>query len=73
MKSYIADTLIGIFAFDETGNILNFIDFDDDLTKVVEFYDALEDNIIQKVFENFLLELKNSGFNEFIFDKLPGH
>ena len=27
MKSYIADTLIGIFGLDETGNILNFIDF----------------------------------------------
>ncbi len=68
MKSYIADTLIGIFAFDETGNILNFIDFDDDSEKIVEFYNALENDIIQKVFENFLLELKNSGFNEFIFD-----
>ncbi len=68
MKSYIADTLIGIFAFDETGNILNFIDFNDDFTKIVEFYNALENDIIQKVFENFLLELNNSGFNEFIFD-----
>ena len=68
MKSYIADTLIGIFAFDEAGNILNFIDFDDDHEKIVEFYDALENNIIQKVFENFLLELENSGYNEFIFD-----
>ena len=68
MKSYIADTLIGIFAFDETGNILNFIDFDDDYEKIIEFYEALDNNTIQKVFENFLLELENSGFNEFIFD-----
>ncbi|MFX1417377.1 MAG: C/D box methylation guide ribonucleoprotein complex aNOP56 subunit [Promethearchaeota archaeon] len=68
MKSYIADTLIGIFAFDETGNILNFIDFDDDHEKILEFYESLENNIIQKVFENFLVQLKNSGFNEFIFD-----
>ncbi len=68
MKSYIADTLIGIFAFDEIGNILNFIDFDDDYEKVIEFYIALDSDIIQKVFEHFLLELKNSGFNEFIFD-----
>ncbi len=68
MKSYIADTLIGIFAFDEIGNILNFIDFDDDYEKVIEFYIALEGDIIQKVFEHFLQELKNSGFNEFIFD-----
>jgi len=68
MKSYIADTLIGIFAFDETGNILNFIDFDDDIEKIIEFYNALDGNIIQIEFENFLLELKNSGFEEFIFD-----
>ena len=68
MKSYIADTLIGIFAFDEIGNILNFIDFDDDYDKITEFYYALDSDIIQKVFENFLLELKNSGFNEFTFD-----
>ncbi|MFW9998950.1 MAG: C/D box methylation guide ribonucleoprotein complex aNOP56 subunit [Candidatus Hodarchaeota archaeon] len=68
MKSYIADTLIGIFAFDETGNILNFIDFDDDYKKILEFYDALSNNVIQKVFENFLLQLENSGFNEFLFD-----
>lgn len=68
MKSYIADTLIGIFAFDEMGNILNFIDFNDDYEKIIEFYNALESDIIQKVFENFLLELKNSGSNEFIFD-----
>jgi len=68
MKSYIADTLIGIFAFDETGNILNFIDFDDDYVKIIEFYDTIDKNLIQKVFEDFLLELKNSGFNEFLFD-----
>ena len=68
MKSYIADTLVGIFAFDETGNILNFIDFDGDNEKIIEFYEALDNNIVLKVFEVFLLELKNSGFDEFIFD-----
>ena len=68
MKSYIADTLMGLFAFDETGNILNFIDFNGEYEKIIEFYDALENNIIHKVFEDFLLELKNSGFNEFLFD-----
>ncbi|MFX0105689.1 MAG: C/D box methylation guide ribonucleoprotein complex aNOP56 subunit [Candidatus Hodarchaeota archaeon] len=68
MKSFIADTLIGIFAFDETGNILNFIDFNDDIAKIIEFYEALDNNIIQKVFEDSLSDLKNSGFNEFIFD-----
>jgi len=68
MKSYIADTLIGIFAFDEAGDILNFIDFDDDYGKIIEFYNTLDKNVIQKIFEDFLLELKNSGFNEFLFD-----
>ena len=70
MKSYIADTLIGIFAFDESGNILNFIDFNDDNEKISEFYNALENDIIQKIFEVFLLDLNNSGFNEFIFDNI---
>ncbi len=68
MKSYIADTLIGIFAFDETGNILNFIDFDGDNAKIIEFYNAIEKNVILKIYEDFLLELTNSGFSEFIFD-----
>ncbi|MFX0145033.1 MAG: C/D box methylation guide ribonucleoprotein complex aNOP56 subunit [Candidatus Hodarchaeota archaeon] len=70
MKAYIADTLIGIFAFDVSGNILNFIDFNNDYDKIIEFYNALDRNIIQKIYENFLLELKNSGFNEFIFDNM---
>jgi nucleolar protein 56 len=68
MKSYIADTLIGIFAFDGSGNILNFIDFNDDYNRIIEFYNAVDRNIIQEIYEDFLLDLKNSGFNEFIFD-----
>ncbi len=70
MKSYIADTLIGIFAFDESGNILNFIDFDDNYEKIIEFYNALDNNVIQKIFEDFLLDLKNAGFDELIFDNM---
>ncbi len=68
MKSYIADTLIGIFAFDETGNILNFIDFDDDYTKIVEFFNSLDNGIVQNVFTNLLVELKRAGYDEFVFD-----
>ena len=68
MKSYIADTLIGIFAFDETGNIVNFIDFNNDIEKIIEFYNTIDKDVIQKVLENFLSELKSSGFNEFLFD-----
>ncbi|MFX1377397.1 MAG: C/D box methylation guide ribonucleoprotein complex aNOP56 subunit [Promethearchaeota archaeon] len=68
MRSYIADTLVGIFAFDETGNILNFIDFENEKQKIIQFFDAINNGIIQSVYEEFLLELKNSGFDEFIFD-----
>lgn len=68
MKSYIAETLFGIFAFDETGNILSFIDFNGNKQKIIKFYDDMENDVIQEEYEGFLLELKNSGFNEFIFD-----
>ncbi|MFX1241129.1 MAG: C/D box methylation guide ribonucleoprotein complex aNOP56 subunit [Promethearchaeota archaeon] len=70
MKSYIADTLIGIFALDESGNILNFIDFDDNHEKIIEFYNALDNNTVQKIFEDFLLDLKTVGFDELIFDNI---
>ncbi|KKM85126.1 hypothetical protein LCGC14_1292150 [marine sediment metagenome] len=68
MKSYIADTLIGIFAFDEAGNILNFNDFNGNHEKIIEFYNAIENEVVHVIYENFLFELKNSGFYEFIFD-----
>jgi nucleolar protein 56 len=68
MKSYIADTLNGIFAFDESGNILSFLDFEDDKQKIIQFFEAIQEGTIQKIYEEFLLELKNSGFDEFIFD-----
>ncbi|MFX1478079.1 MAG: C/D box methylation guide ribonucleoprotein complex aNOP56 subunit [Promethearchaeota archaeon] len=68
MKAYIADTLVGVFTFDETGNILNFLDFEDNTQKIVQFYNAIDDGVIQNVYENLLLELKNSGFDKFIFD-----
>jgi nucleolar protein 56 len=68
MKSYIIDTFQGLFVLDETGNILNFIDFNDDNQKIIDFYVSLENDIILKEYENLLLELNNSGFDEFIFD-----
>jgi nucleolar protein 56 len=70
MKSYIADTLIGIFALDESGNIINFIDFGDNYENIIEFYNALDNHIIQKIFEDFLVDLKNVGFDELIFDNM---
>jgi len=68
MKCFIVDTLIGVFAFDETGNILNFIDFNSNNQKIIEFYESIDLGLIEKEYEHFLLELKNSGFDEFIFD-----
>ncbi|MHA2394148.1 MAG: C/D box methylation guide ribonucleoprotein complex aNOP56 subunit [Promethearchaeota archaeon] len=68
MKSYIADTFFGIFAFDDTGNILSFIDFQNDKQKIIHFYIDIQDGILQSRYKDFLLELKNSGFDEFIFD-----
>ncbi|MFX0021344.1 MAG: C/D box methylation guide ribonucleoprotein complex aNOP56 subunit [Candidatus Hermodarchaeota archaeon] len=70
MKSYIADTLIGIFALDESGTILNFIDFDGNYDKIIEFYNSLENNVLEKIYEHFLLDLKNAGFDELIFDNI---
>ncbi|MHA2324819.1 MAG: hypothetical protein ACXACB_05435, partial [Promethearchaeota archaeon] len=68
MKSYIADTFVGIFALDETGNILNFVDFENVSQNVIQFYNDIDDGVVQKVYEEFLLELKSSGFDVFIFD-----
>lgn len=68
MKCFIVDTLIGVFAFDEAGNILSFIDFDSNTQKIIEFYESIDLGVIEKKYEQFLLDLKNSGFDEFIFD-----
>ncbi|MHA1661521.1 MAG: C/D box methylation guide ribonucleoprotein complex aNOP56 subunit [Promethearchaeota archaeon] len=68
MKCYVADTLIGIFAFDESGNVLNFIDFNGKNQKIIEFYESLEKGIILEEYNDLIMELKSSGFKEFIFD-----
>ncbi len=68
MKCFIVDTFIGVFAFDETGNILNFIDFDGNTQTIIEFYNSIDLGIIEKEYEQFLGELKTSGFDEFKFD-----
>jgi nucleolar protein 56 len=68
MKCFIIDTLIGIFAIDELGNILNFILVSDSSQKVIEFYQSLNEGILLKDYKDFLKELANSGFNSFIFD-----
>ena len=65
--TYIVDTFFGIIAIDEDGNILDFMDFEEDHEKIVEFYNALDSDIIQEEFEIFLSGLNTFGA-EFIFD-----
>ena len=68
MKCYIIDTFEGIFALDDSGNIVNFRDFDDDSQRIIKFYEALKDDIVVEDYEKLIIELKNSGFDEFIYD-----
>ncbi|HEY0089630.1 MAG TPA: C/D box methylation guide ribonucleoprotein complex aNOP56 subunit [Candidatus Lokiarchaeia archaeon] len=68
MKCFVVDTKIGIFAFDETGTILNYLNFYNTEQKVIEFYESLDRNLLLNDLDNFVEELKSSGFNEFIFD-----
>lgn len=68
MKCFVADTKIGIFAFDETGTILNYVNFYNTEQKVIEFYESLDRNLLLNDLDNFIEELKSSGFSEFIFD-----
>ena len=68
MKCYVVDTYEGVFALDDSGNIVNFRDFDDDSQRIIKFYEAIEDDIIIQDYEMLITELKNSGFDEFIYD-----
>ena len=68
MKCYIVDTLSGIFALDDSSNTINFLDFNDDEQKILEFYKSLENDVISEDIKEMFTELKNSGYNEFIFD-----
>ncbi|MHA1294772.1 MAG: NOP5/NOP56 family protein [Promethearchaeota archaeon] len=68
MKCYIIDTLFGIFAINDTGTTVNFLDFNDNNENIINFYKFLESNILLEDYKNLIIELKNSGFNEFIFD-----
>jgi nucleolar protein 56 len=68
MRCYIIDSLIGIYAIDDGGNFLNFIDFLDDIEKSVSFYNSLNNNFLTEEYSNFMTELKNSGFDDFAFD-----
>ncbi|MBY9015783.1 MAG: hypothetical protein KGD68_08845 [Candidatus Lokiarchaeota archaeon] len=68
MRCYIIDSLIGIYALDDGGNFLNYIDFLDDIQKSVNFYNSLNSNILSEEYLDFMNELNNSGFDNFVFD-----
>lgn len=67
MKCFIIDTFIGIFAIDETDNILSYIHVNNE-EKITEFYLLLDNKTISNDFKDFIRELKISGFNFFLFD-----
>ncbi|MHA2289242.1 MAG: hypothetical protein ACXABG_10710, partial [Promethearchaeota archaeon] len=68
MRCYIIDTLIGIYAIDDGGNFLNYITFLSDIQKSVDFYNSLNSENLTEEYSNFINELKNSGFDHYIFD-----
>jgi nucleolar protein 56 len=60
--------LIGIYAIDDGGNFLNYIDFLSDIQTSVNFYKSLNNEILSEDFSNFMNELRNTGFDDFLFD-----
>ncbi|MBY8982745.1 MAG: C/D box methylation guide ribonucleoprotein complex aNOP56 subunit [Candidatus Lokiarchaeota archaeon] len=69
MKCYIINTLVGIFSIDNAGNLLNFRDFNGINQKFIRFYSNLShQTLAEEEYSDLLNELKNSGFDEFIFD-----
>ncbi len=68
MICYIVDTFSGLFVVDESGSTINFIDFNDDFNKTIDFYKAINEDVLPKELEQVFNELINSGFKEFIFD-----
>ena len=68
MKCFIIDTLIGIFAVDEGVNIVNFIEFDENVEEIIEFYKKIEVDVLIEKYKVFINQLSQSGYDEFIFD-----
>ncbi|GAH82750.1 unnamed protein product, partial [marine sediment metagenome] len=68
MRCFIIDTLIGIYAIDDGGNFLNYINFLSDIQKSIDFYKSLNSEMLSEEYSNFLNELKNTGFDDFVFD-----
>ena len=68
MKCYVIDTLSGIFAVDDSGTIINFIDFNDNEQKIIDFYSSLDEGQLILEINDMFLELENTGFKDYIFD-----
>ncbi|MHA1508212.1 MAG: C/D box methylation guide ribonucleoprotein complex aNOP56 subunit [Promethearchaeota archaeon] len=68
MKCYIIDTLVGVYAIDDGGNFLNYRDFLDDIQKSINFYNSLNNDTLSEEYLDFMKELNNSGFDDFVFD-----
>ena len=68
MRCYIIDTLVGVYAIDDGGNFLNYIDFLGDIQKSVSFYNSLNSDNLSEEYSNFMTELNSSGFDDFVFD-----
>lgn len=68
MRCYIIDSLIGIYALDDGGNFLSYLDFLSDIDKAVSFYSSLNSGILSEEYSNFMIELDSSGFDDFVFD-----
>ncbi len=68
MKCNVIDTLLGVLISEENGNIINFLNFNDNDQKIAEFFSNLENDVISQDYFTALTDLKNSGFDEFVFD-----
>lgn len=68
MKSYIVDCLTGLFALDESGTLVSFEDFGENISKKIEFFISLEEKILTEDYKAFLKELVKAGFDDFFFD-----
>jgi nucleolar protein 56 len=60
--------MAGLFAIDPSGNLLNYRDFEGKSESIIDFYSKLKEDELIEAYENLLMELKNSGFDLFVFD-----
>jgi len=66
MKVYIIQSLLGVFALDEKGELLDHIPYPKNIDKIVE---KMSDQNLTKEENELLKKLKKKGYNEFISSK----